>query len=160
MSDTRTPPFYFEDLAVGLTLTTSGRTITETDLVTFAMLSGDWNRIHTDEVAARDSVFGQRVVHGVLGLAVMGGLIYAAGWFSTTVEALLGFDETRFPSPLFVGDTVRCTLTVVELRETSSGRGLLKRKLQLINQRDEVVLDTISPILIARASVNAQGKAN
>ena len=150
----------FEDLAVGLELVTSGRTITETDLVQFAMLSGDWNPIHTDEEFARDSVFGRRVVHGVCGLAIMGGLIYASGWFATTVEALLGFDDLRFRTPLFVGDTVRCRLTVIELKVTSSGRGLVKRKLELLNQRDEVVLDTISPILIAGGPGERDGRAN
>jgi acyl dehydratase len=146
----RTPCLYFEDLAVGLELVTAGRTVTETDLVQFAMLSGDWNPIHTDEEFARESMFGRRVVHGVCGLAIMGGLIYASGWFATTVEALLGFDALRFRTPLFVGDTVRCRVTVAELGITNSGRGLLKRRLDLLNQRDEVVLDAISPILIAR----------
>lgn len=153
-------PLYFEDLSVGLEFTTVGRTITETDLVQFAMLSGDWNPIHTDEEFARETVFGRRVVHGVCGLAIMGGLIYAAGWFSSTVEALLGYDELRFRSPLFVRDTVRCHLTVVDLRITSSGRGLVKRRLELLNQRDEVVLDTVSPILIARNSIDGNGKAH
>lgn len=148
----RVLPLYFEDLGVGLELITAGRTVTETDLVQFAMLSGDWNPIHTDEQFAGESIFGQRVVHGVCGLAIMGGLIYASGWFSTTVEALLGFDELRFRAPLFIGDTVRCRLTVAELGTTSSGRGLLKRRLELLNQRDEVVLGTISPILIAHRS--------
>lgn len=159
MSD-RSFPLYFEDLTVGLELVTAGRTVTETDLVQFAMLSGDWNPIHTDEEFARGSVFGRRVVHGVCGLAIMGGLIYAAGWFATTVEALLGFDELRFRTPLFVGDTVRCRLTVVDLRVTSSGRGLLKRRLDLLNQRDEVVLDTISPILIARRTRSGDKEVN
>lgn len=154
----RALPLHFEDLAVGLELTTAGRTITETDLVQFAMLSGDWNPIHTDEEFARDSVFGRRVVHGVLGMAVMGGLIYASGWFSNTVEALLGFDDLRFRNPLFVGDTVRCRLTVVELSTTRSGRGVVKRKLELLNQREEAVLDAMSPILIARAADNREGE--
>ena len=157
---TQASPLYFDDLAVGLELTTSGRTVTETDLVQFAMLSGDWNPIHVDDEVARESVFGRRVVHGVCGLAIMGGLIYASGWFSNTVEALLGFDDLRFRTPLFVGDTVRCRLTVVELRITRSGRGLVKRRLELLNQRNEVVLDTISPIFIAHQPVNDDGKAN
>ncbi|GAA2073493.1 MaoC/PaaZ C-terminal domain-containing protein [Pseudolysinimonas kribbensis] len=153
-------PLHFEDLATGLELVSGARTVTETDLVQFAMLSGDWNPIHVDEEFARDSVFGRRVVHGVCGLAIMGGLIFSAGWFSTTVEALLGFDEMRFRTPLFVGDTVRCRFTVAELRITSTGRGLVTRRLELVNQRGDVVLETLSPILIARASERADGKAD
>ena len=148
-------PLHFEDLVVGLELTSGGRTVTETDLVQFAMFSGDWNSIHVDAEFASGTVFGKRVVHGVASLAIMGGLIFAAGWFSSTVEALLGFDELRFRNPVFIGDTVRCRFTVVELRVTSSGRGLLTRKLELLNQRDEVVLETISPILIARKATDA-----
>lgn len=156
MSD-RTPalPLYFEDLTVGMQLLTAGRTVTETDLVQFAMLSGDWNPLHVDKAFAENSVFGRPVVHGVCGLAIMGGLVYAAGWFSTTVEALLGFDELRFRSPLFVDDTVRCRLTVAGLRITSAGRGLVTRRLELLNQRDEVVLETLSPILIAQRETSS-----
>jgi acyl dehydratase len=150
-----TLPLYYEDLAVGQTLVTAGRTITETDLVQFAMLSGDWNPIHVDRTAAEESPFGRPVVHGVCGLAILGGLLYAAGWFSTTVEALIGFDELRFAKPLFPGDTIRCRLTVKELRVTSKGKGLLVRRLELINQRDEVVTTTTSPILIKRRSETA-----
>lgn len=148
-------PLYFEDLVEGLALTTGGRTVTETDLVQFAMFSGDWNAIHVDAEFAKGTVFGKPVVHGVAGLAIMGGLVFAAGWFANTVEALLGFDELRFRTPLFVGDTVRCRFTVVGLRVTSSGRGLVTRRLELLNQRDETVLDTLSPILIARKATDA-----
>lgn len=148
------PPLYFEDLAPGLQLESGSRTVTETDLVQFAMLSGDWNRIHVDAEYAKQTQFGQRVVHGVCALAIMGGLLYATGWFATTTEALIGFDELRFRTPLFVGDTVRCRFTVVETRITSTGRGLLVRRLELLNQRDEIVLETTSPILIARRTTS------
>lgn len=143
-------PLHFEDLSTGMQFTSAGRTVTEADVVQFAMFSGDWNPIHVDAEFAKDTVFGQRVMHGVASLSIMGGLIYAAGWFTTTVEALLGFDELRFRAPVFIGDTVRCRFTVVDLQVTKSGRGLLKRRLELINQRDETVLDAISPILISR----------
>lgn len=150
MTGMSTFPLHFEDLSTGMQFTSAGRTVTEADVVQFAMFSGDWNPIHVDAEFAKDTVFGQRVVHGVASLSIMGGLIYAAGWFTTTVEALLGFDELRFRAPVFIGDTVRCRFTVVDLQVTKSGRGLLKRRLELINQRDETVLDAISPILISR----------
>lgn len=150
MTGMSTFPLHFEDLSTGMQFTSAGRTVTEADVVQFAMFSGDWNPIHVDAEFAKDTVFGQRVMHGVASLSIMGGLIYAAGWFTTTVEALLGFDELRFRAPVFIGDTVRCRFTVVDLQVTKSGRGLLKRRLELINQRDETVLDAISPILISR----------
>jgi len=156
----RSFPLYFEDLEAGLQLVSGGRTVTETDLVQFAMLSGDWNPIHTDEEVARRSVFGRRVVHGVCGLSIMGGLMFAAGWFATTVEALLGFDELRFRTPMFVGDTVRCRMTIEGVRLTSKGHGLVTRRLELLNQRDEVVLETISPILIARRTTIEDGSTS
>jgi acyl dehydratase len=153
-------PLHFEDLVVGMQFMTSGRTVTESDLVQFAMLSGDWNPLHVDDEFARNSIYGRRVVHGVCGLAIMGGLVFAAGWFTTTVEALLGFDELRFPAPLFIGDTVCCRFTVIETRVTSSGRGLVKRRLELINQRGETVLEAVSPILISRANTTEGGGQN
>lgn len=143
---------YFEDLSTGQTFETAGRTVTETDLVQFAMLSGDWNPIHVDVTVAETTSFGRPVVHGVCGLAILGGLIYAAGWFASSSEALIGFDELRFLRPLFVGDTVKCRMTVKSLRVTSKGKGLVVRGLELANQRDECVTSTVSPILIKRRS--------
>lgn len=143
---------HFEDLSAGQTFETSGRTVTETDLVQFAMLSGDWNPLHVDRTAAETSEFGQPVVHGVCGLAILGGLVYAAGWFATTAEALLGFDELRFVRPLLPGDTVRCRMTIENTRLTSKGKGLVQRGLELVNQHGEPVLTTTSPILIKQRS--------
>lgn len=147
-------PLHFEDLEVGMQLVSGGRTITEGDILQFAMFSGDWNPIHVDAEVARGTVFGQRVLHGVASLSIMGGLVFAAGWFASTVEALLGFDQLRFSTPVFAGDTLRCRFTVAELRVTSSGRGLVTRRLELLNQRDEIVLETLSPILIARKATD------
>src|SRR5690606_40867601 len=84
------------------------RTITETDLVTFAMLSGDWNAIHVDAEKASQGAFGQRVVHGMCAFSIMGGLMYAAGWFSESMIALLGYREWKFVAPVFIGDTLTC----------------------------------------------------
>jgi acyl dehydratase len=145
----RTFPLYFEDLTEGLTLTSNGRTITEADVVQFAMISGDWNPLHVDAEFAKTSVFGKRVVHGMAALSFMGGLMYSAGWFSSTVIALLGYEEVRFVAPLFIGDTIRCRMTVLDTRVTSSGRGLVRRQLELINQDGSTVQRSVSPILIA-----------
>lgn len=140
---------YFEDLELGRELVTAARTITETDLVSFAMHSGDWNPIHVDREHAAAAGFGRPVVHGMCGMSIMGGLIYATGWFATTTVALLGFSSWRFRAPVFVGDTLHCRLRIDGLRLTSSGRhGFVERHLSLWNQAGECVQEGTSQILI------------
>jgi acyl dehydratase len=140
---------YYEDVEVGTELVTASRTITETDLVTFAMYSGDWNPIHVDDEFARQGQFGRRVVHGMCGFTIMGGLIYATGWFSNTTIALLGFRDWKFVAPIFVGDTISCQMKIIDKRITRSGdRGFLDRRLSLWNQRQECVQEGTSQILI------------
>jgi acyl dehydratase len=131
---------YYEDLAVGDRFTTASRTVTETDLVSFAMLSGDWNQIHTDVEFARETAYGQRVVHGLFGLSLLTGLMDRTGIFSGSAIAMLGIREWRFTGPIFVGDTVHGVIEIASMRMTSKGdRGIVDRRLSLVNQRDEVV---------------------
>jgi 3-hydroxybutyryl-CoA dehydratase len=70
---------YFEELALGQKIFTSGRTVTEADVVAFAGLSGDYNQIHTDAQYAAQGPFGQRVAHGLLVLAIVSGLAVQTG---------------------------------------------------------------------------------
>jgi acyl dehydratase len=131
---------YYEDLEVGQVFDTPGRTVTETDLVTFSMLSGDWNAIHSDAEFARGTFYGQRVVHGLFGISMLTGLMDRAGWFSESALALLDIERWKFQGPIFVGDTLRARLEIVSKRVTSSGdRGIVGRRFTLLNQRDEVV---------------------
>ena len=69
---TMQPPMglYFEEFTLGDGCESVGRTVTEADIVNFAALSGDWNRIHTDEQYSREQMFGERVAHGLLVLSV------------------------------------------------------------------------------------------
>jgi acyl dehydratase len=145
---------YYDDLAVGDRFTTPSRTVTETDLTMFAMLSADWNQIHTDVEFARDTAYGQRVVHGLLGLSLLTGLMDRAGTFSGSAIAMLGIRDWRFVAPVFVGDTLHGLIEIVSMRKTSEGdRGIVDRKLSLINQRDEVVQDGhIATLLRLRSS--------
>ena len=77
---------YFEDFEIGDVSTSAGRTITETDIVNFAALTGDWNEIHTNkELAARGS-FGQRIAHGALVFSVATGLSVRMGQTNDTVS--------------------------------------------------------------------------
>jgi acyl dehydratase len=133
-------PKYLEDLHAGDVFTSAARTITESDVTAFAGLSGDFNPIHTDVEFAKDTPYGQRVVYGVLGLAILTGLLDRTGLFSGSAIAMLGIREWTFTAPMFIGDTIRFRLTITEVRRTSSGdRGVVKRHFELLNQRDEVV---------------------
>jgi acyl dehydratase len=150
-----TGPTYLEDLTAGDEFTSAARTITESDVVAFAGLSGDFNPIHTDVEFARDTPYGQRVVYGLLGLSILTGLLDRTGLFSGTAIAMLGIRDWTFTAPLFIGDTIRFRLTIVDVRRARSGdRGVVQRYFELINQRDEVVQKGHIDILVrARETV-------
>lgn len=131
---------YYEDLAEGQIFTSPARTVTETDLVSFAMLSGDWNAIHTDEEFAKSTYYGKRVVHGLFGLSMMTGLLDRTGLFGGSAIAMLGIKDWQFKAPVFVGDTLHFEMEIVSKHLTSKGdRGIVDRRFSLINQRGEVV---------------------
>jgi acyl dehydratase len=131
---------YFEDFHPGQVFLSQARTITETDVVTFAGWSWDTNPVHTDAESARHGRFGERIAHGLLGLSVAMGLTSRLGIFESCSIALLGIDDWRFRRPLSIGDTVRCRVEIFDTRLTSTGdAGILSRRFALLNQRDEVV---------------------
>ena len=142
-------PRYFEDWSVGDSVTTPARTITEGDVVQFAQLTGDWNPIHTDVEFAKTTPYGQRLAHGLLGLSFAIGLLDRTGAFSGSVIANLGIVDWKYPKPLFIGDTIRVAVTITEKRLTSDGtRGIVGRHFTVRNQRDEVVQEGSSPVMI------------
>ena len=81
---------YYEEIEVGKNLVTAGRTITESDIVSFAGISGDFNQMHVDAEYAKAGEFGQRVAHGLLVVSVTTGLIVQTGLMEGTVLARLG----------------------------------------------------------------------
>jgi len=129
---------YFEEFTIGDTVESGGRTITETDVVNFAALSGDWNLIHTDAEYSATSLFGQRVAHGLLILSIASGLAVRLGFMEETVLAFRGL-EWKFARPVFIGDTIRLRVTIDEKKEMRRlGGGLVNFKLEVVNQRGEV----------------------
>lgn len=131
---------HFEDVTVGMRFETPARTITETDLVNFSGLSGDFNPLHTDEEFARTTMYRQRIAHGTLVLSIAGGLRQRAGTFEGTLLALLEIRSWRFFEPVHIGDTIRVIAEVRELRETSKpDRGVIVQRVQVLNQGDTVV---------------------
>lgn len=131
---------FFEDFSVGQTFTSQGRTITESDVVLFAGWSWDTNPPHTDAESMKDSRFGERIAHGMLGLSVAMGLASRLGIFEDSSIALLGVDGWRFHAPIRIGDTVHVTIEITGTRLTSAGdAGILSRRFTLTNQGGAVV---------------------
>jgi len=131
---------YFEEFEVGQTITSVGRTITEADVVGFAALTGDWTQIHTNAEYAARHPFGQRVAHGILGLSVAVALAVRLGFIEDTVLAFREIGSWKFSLPIYFGDTIHTRATVSETRPMRRlGGGLVTFKVEVVNQRDEVV---------------------
>lgn len=132
---------YFEEFTAGERIVTRARTVTESDVVAFAALTGDWNSIHSDAVSSTTSPFGQRVAHGALGLSIALGLAARTGMMEGTVLAFREIEEWKFRLPVFLGDTIRAELTVDELRPMPKlGGGAVVIGADVKNQRDESVM--------------------
>jgi Acyl dehydratase len=129
---------FFEDVAVGETYETSGRTITEADIVNFAGISGDFNRIHMDEEYAKKTIYGTRIAHGLLVISMVSGLRLRTVNFDSSLIALYGIDNLRFTSPVKIGDTIRAKITVTKKEEKEKG-GLLTLRHEVFNQKNELV---------------------
>lgn len=149
---------YFEDLVEGQTFSSQGRTITESDIVGFAGLSGDFNPIHLDREAAERRMFGRRVAHGMLGISIATGLIDRLGLFRESLGAMLNIEEWNFRTPIFINDTLHLKLTIESKRLTSKGNaGVVRRGIELVNQRGEVVQQgTITVMVLCRDALPAQ----
>ena len=129
---------YFDDFRVGEVFRAPARTLTDAHFLFFAALTGDNHPIHYDDEYAKRTPFGRRVAHGLL-LSALTAL--GAGELSAQVEeSMIAFlsQSAAFKAPVFLGDTVRPELEVVELIPKGE-RGVLKLRARLINQRGEVV---------------------
>ena len=130
---------YYEEIEVGERFESPGRTVTETDVVLFAGLSGDYNQLHTDVEFAKGHRFGERVAHGLLVLSIASGLVTRLGFIEGTVQAFTGV-EWKFRGPVLIGDTVRVAVEVHRKRPIPRlDGGFVFLDVMVLNQRDEVV---------------------
>ena len=144
------PGLYFEEFTVGQKIVTVGRTIAESDIFTFAGLSGDFNQIHTDAEFAKTTPFGQRVAHGLLGVAITSGLAMRTGVLEGTVIAFREINEWKFSKPVFIGDTIHAELTVSETKPLPRlGGGSVTIVFDVKNQKDETVMMGTWVVLVA-----------
>mgnify|MGYP006286055589 CR=1 FL=1 len=141
---------YFEEFEVGQRFVSTGRTITESDIVTFAGLSGDYNQIHTDAQFCEDSPFGERIAHGLLVLSIASGLVAQSGMIEGTVIAFREINNWKFIKPVFIGDTVHVATEVLETKfYRRLGSGKVEIELSVINQEDDVVMKGSWSVLMA-----------
>ncbi|WP_054312677.1 MaoC/PaaZ C-terminal domain-containing protein [Mesorhizobium sp. 1M-11] len=130
---------YFEDYEIGTSRKTSGRTITETDFVVHAGHTGDFFPHHMDAEFMKETSFGQRIAHGTLVFSIGVGLTASV---INPVAFSYGYDRLRFIRPVFIGDTIhtRTTIAAKEDDPKRAGAGRVIERVEVVNQRSEVVL--------------------
>ena len=135
------PGKYFEELVVGMTFRHQpSRTVTETDNLLFTALTLNPQPLHLDAEFAAASQHGKILVNSIFTLGLIVGLSVGDTTLGTTIGNL-GFDETTFPAPVFIGDTITCETEVIDRRESRSkpDRGIVTFEHRGLNQRGEVV---------------------
>lgn len=138
----------FPELKVGQSKVSRGRTLTETDVVNFCMLTGNWLEIHANEEFAKTARFGRRVVQGSLVFSIVNALL---PFDSSVVDAFYGVDRLRFLKPTFIGDTLWARSEIIDLREKDGDAGVATLELVGANQRREKVMRCEFSLLIRGA---------
>jgi acyl dehydratase len=132
---------YFEEFEVGQKFSSSGRTITESDIVMFAGLSGDYNQIHTDIEFCKNTPIGQRIAHGLLVTSIASGLIAQSGLIEGTVIAFREINNWKFTKTTFIGDTIHVITEVIETKSLPRlGGGAVVLRLDVKNQNEESLM--------------------
>lgn len=145
--------YRYEDLFVGMTFRSPGRTITDADLMSFAGLTGDYSELHTSDVYAQSSQFGRKVAHGMMGLAYAHGLMWPrTGELRETAVAFLGIQDWRFVGPIFVGDTIFVNYTLADLRDSQSRptQAIATFDVALVNQKGETLQKGKKVLLVSK----------
>ena len=147
------PGLYYEEFSVGQKFDHAiRRTVTETDNILFTTMTHNPARLHLDEEYCREHTeFGQRIVNSCFTLALMVGVSVYDTTLGTTV-ANLGWDEVRFPRPVFHGDTLRAESEVLEMRDSKSrpDNGIVIFAHRAYNQKNELVAECKRSALMLR----------
>ncbi len=145
------PILAFNDLAVGDEWETARRTVTETDVVLFAGLSGDFNPLHVDHVSSQTGPFGRPVAHGLLGMSIATGLISQAPRVDTI--AFLAILEWKFHHPIAFGDTIHAVSKVESLAPHVNGRrGVVTWHRRIFNHNAQLVQEGRTQTLVRARS--------
>lgn len=140
---------FFEEYALGEERTTTGRTITEADIVLHAGQTGDFYPHHMDAEWCKTQPFGQRIAHGTLIFSVAVGM--TAGEVNPAAFTY-GYERLRFVRPVHIGDTIRTKVTIAELKDhpRRPEYGIVSEKLDVTNQRGETVLACEHLLMVQR----------
>ena len=137
------PGLYYEELEVGLVIDhATRRTVTETDNVLFCSLTLNLAPLHLDAEYSKESIYGQRLVNSLFILGLITGITVPDSTQGTTLGNL-GFEDVKFPKPVFHGDTIHVRTEVIDKRESKSrtDSGIVFFRHYGINQRDEIVCE-------------------
>ena len=135
------PGLYFEEFKVGELIRHSlRRTVTEADNLLFSVLTHNPSPLHLDEEYMRNTEFGRRIVNSCFTLSLMTG-VSVGDTTDRTAIANLGWEDARFPKPVFLGDTLRIETEVAQVRESKSRpeAGVVTLVHRAYNQHDELV---------------------
>jgi acyl dehydratase len=136
---------YFEDCREGLVIEHAiRRTVTETDNVLFSAMTYNCAPLHIDAEYCKDTIYGQRLVNSMFLLALVAGVTVQETTLGTTLGNL-GFQEIKFPKPVFHGDTIKVRTEIVNARLSKSrdDSGIVTFRHIGLNQRDEIVCDAL-----------------
>lgn len=140
----------FSEIREGEVILSPAITVTETHVVTFAGISGDFHPLHMNEEFARANGFDSRIAHGPLVFSICTGLFTQADPLDTI--AFLGM-EWKLLKPVSFGDTIRVRSTLEKTRITSNGdRAIVQHKREVLNQRDEVVQTGVTHMMMLLAA--------
>ncbi|MCM3669349.1 MaoC family dehydratase N-terminal domain-containing protein [Mesobacillus maritimus] len=141
---------YFEYFEIGERWKSRGRTITETDLVMFSALTGDYYPLHTDIEYAKNTPFKQRIAHGMLVLSFATGLTKMD---PDIIVANYGIDKLRFIKPVFIHDTIHVELEVLDLQDKGNGTGVVTVKQTTVKQTGEECIVGIAKGLVKKEKI-------
>lgn len=129
---------YFEDYALGTIRTTKGRTVTETDIIIHAGQSGDFFPHHMDAEWCKTQPFKKPIAHGTLIFTIGIGLTAEV---INEVAMTYGYEKLRFTKPVFIGDTIKTTVTIKEKKgHKKPGFGIVTELVEVHNQHQELVM--------------------
>lgn len=143
----------YGELKIGQTRTSHGRTMTETDVVNFCMLTGNWLELHSNVEFAKKALYGQRLVQGGLVFVVVNALL---GFEPALIEAFYGVDKLRFVRPTFINDTLHARTEIIGLRDKGPDHGVATVLLHGINQRRETVMSCEFSLLVRRTPLTPE----